>query len=434
MKKIFYIKDTQANKISYYHLLAFLCALPFDQFYSELILISLLAHTLIHLKKEKLFSIEIKFFLPATLFAVNIICTIYSIDKSQAYKDWGKQLALFLFPLIFSLTAIDINKYKMPLLKGFGFVCAGVIIYFFIDAIRTIHYHHLPIKSLFSSAFNNQNFSAPLNLHATYFSMYCAIAFVAFFSQLIHSSSKLNTFYYSIFCLILLAGILQLASRSVLFSLFIIINFLIPFFLLTGRHRKKFIIFSYLLSAIVLTSFAKISTYKNRFLNSLEQDLKVDDNNIENISESRATRWECAFQLINQSPLTGYGSGSETMILQQKYFEKRLYNSFIHELNAHNEYLSMMLKFGITGCILYLFILFYGFKNALAQKDILFWSFLLIVTVVSFSENILDVNKGIFFFSFFFSFFLNASKNILTTHKKCIKKIHLHGNERALHY
>ena len=46
------IKDNLINKISYYHLLAFLLMLPFDQFYSELILISLIVHTLINISKE----------------------------------------------------------------------------------------------------------------------------------------------------------------------------------------------------------------------------------------------------------------------------------------------------------------------------------------------------------------------------------------------
>ena len=53
MKQLFLIDDTTVNKISYYHLAAFLIALPFDFFYSEIILISFGLHTLIHTRKEK---------------------------------------------------------------------------------------------------------------------------------------------------------------------------------------------------------------------------------------------------------------------------------------------------------------------------------------------------------------------------------------------
>jgi O-antigen ligase len=409
MKEIFCTNDTPANKISYYHMLAFLCALPFDQFYSELILVSLLVHTLIHLTKEKLFSVRTDYMLPALLYIPVIICTFYSTDKNQAFKDWEKQLALLLFPLIFSVSGIDFKRYTIPLLKGFGLSCIAVIIYFFADALITIRYYKFPVKSLFSIAFTNHNFSAPFDLHATYFSMYCGVSLVAFIYLLIYSTKKYQQFFYITGCCILLAGLIQLSSRSVLIALFFIINFLMPFFLLNGSIRKKFIIISCSLSVLIICSFAKIGSFKNRFVYSLKQDLTIDKNIPQNILESRATRWHAAFELIGQSPLKGYGTGSEVNVLQQKYFEEHLNNSYLHQLNAHNEYLSLMLKFGVAGVLLYLFVLYAGFKNAILQKDIFFCSFLVLTAVVSFSENILDVNKGIFFFSFFFSLFLNTS-------------------------
>ena len=112
-------------------------------------------------------------------------------------------------------------------------------------------------------------------------------------------------------------------------------------------------------------------------------------------------------ELIAQKPITGYGSGTETDLLKQKYFEHKLYNSYLHELNAHNEYLSLTLKTGLIGLMIYLFILFMAFKTAIEKKDIFFCSFLILAATISFSENILDVNKGIFFFSFFYSLFAN---------------------------
>ena len=41
-------------------------------------------------------------------------------------------------------------------------------------------------------------------------------------------------------------------------------------------------------------------------------------------------------------------------------------------------------------------------------------SFMVLVTVVSFSEDLLDVNKGIFFYAFFFSFFILSKKKKLS--------------------
>lgn len=44
----------------------------------------------------------------------------------------------------------------------------------------------------------------------------------------------------------------------------------------------------------------------------------------------------------------------------------------------------------------------------------LFISFMLIIAVVSVSENVLDVDKGVMFYSFFFSFFMFSAPDYET--------------------
>jgi len=111
-------------------------------------------------------------------------------------------------------------------------------------------------------------------------------------------------------------------------------------------------------------------------------------------------------ELIKQSPVIGYGSGSEKELLKEKFFEKKLFTSYLHEFNAHSEYLSFLIKTGIIGFALFIYVLYFGFAVALQRQDILFLSFMTLIAIVAISENFLDVNKGIFFYSFFFSLFL----------------------------
>jgi len=115
--------------------------------------------------------------------------------------------------------------------------------------------------------------------------------------------------------------------------------------------------------------------------------------------------------LIKQSPVIGYGNGAETMLLKEKYFEKGLYISYLNEFNTHNQYLAVLLKTGIIGLLLFLFILYFGYASAVRNRDLLLLSFMIIVTVVSLSENILDLNKGIFFYGYFFSLLLMHRKD-----------------------
>src|SRR5688572_7577341 len=102
MKKHLYINDNMENKITYVHLLGFLCCLPFDRLYSELFLISLFLHTLITLTKKKISSIRWKeTLLMQSVYILTLLGTIYSMHRSIAFGLWEKQLAIFLFPLIF---------------------------------------------------------------------------------------------------------------------------------------------------------------------------------------------------------------------------------------------------------------------------------------------------------------------------------------------
>ncbi|MBS1915478.1 MAG: O-antigen ligase family protein [Bacteroidetes bacterium] len=401
MKKVLFINDSLANKITYYHLLFFLVALPFDMFYSELVLASLLVHTIIHFRKQDIPKKLYFCMFPAFIYLLTAISTLYSFNKPQAFFEWQKQLALLIFPLIISATSLDLEKYRMQLLQAFSFTCTLIVVYLFIDAIQIINYNKLPFSILFTESFTNHNFPSPINLHATYFSAYIAVSFITSLYYCFHSEKKAQMTANIISCLILFAGLIQLLALSVFMSLFIIL-LIFPFFVLRQQKRKIFFLVFGIFSVCFLSFALKTELFKDRLLLKFKQDLTTTKSATA-ISDPRGARWNCATELIAQKPVTGYGSGTETELLKEKYFEKKLYNSYLYELNAHNEYLSLLIKNGIPGLVVYLFILFIGFKLAIQAKDIFFCSFLVLITIISLTENILDVNKGIFFFAFFFS-------------------------------
>ncbi len=409
MKEIYLVKDTPANKISYLLLLVFLLTLPFNRFYSELVLISLLAHTIIQLPAQKRIPFQPYLFLPALVYVLTVAGSLYSNDKEQALKDCEKQLALVLFPLIFYTSPLDFEKYKLRLLKAFGIICSLLILYLFYEALQVIRYNKLPISAMLSHSLTNHNFSVPLGLHATYFSMFISLSLLVFMYLFLSSNKTGVQILYASGCIILFAGLLQLASRSVFLATLLIINLAVPLFLLQKEIRKKYIFLSLLLTALIIGSFTTTSSFKSRYLIMLKQDLTMAGVP-HNISEPRLKRWYYMGRLIRQHPLIGFGSGTEVNLLKKNYYEHRLYNSFLHELNADNQYISLLLKNGIVGLFTYITVLFLGFRYSIRTNDFFFFSFLVIISIVSLSENILDVNKGIFFFSFFFSLFVKGAK------------------------
>jgi len=405
MKRLFIIDECLANKISYYIIAAFLIGLPFDRFFSEWLLIIFCIHTLIHSKIENLQNLKNKnVWITGSVFILSASAIIYSNYKSEGLKNSMQQMAILLFPVFLSFSNLNLAKYKWQLLEIFGLTCTVTVLYLYFEAFKVIHYFHLPMGSIFKKAFINQNFTIPIELHATYFSMYVLLS-VCIFLLLFFSDGVVKKGKYILYSLILFAGLVQLSSRATIIAALIIIVFIVPFFLLQGKKRMIFFLSALSFAALIFTIIMQVTTLKRRYIYDLENDLS-EYRDPGDLTESRMARWNLEWQLIQKSPLFGYGTGSEEFVLKGTYFENKFYRSYLLALNAHNQFLSFLLNAGLIGLFVYLYIIYFGIKKAIEGKDFLLLSFLLILFIVSLSENILDVSKGVLFYAFFFSFFL----------------------------
>ena len=405
MKKLLRIDDTLSNKISYYHILLFLIFLPFDRFYSELVMVSLCLHTLIHLQKKQLRRLATRDLLVLqAVFLLTVLSTIYTSNKSYGVSMITRQLAIFLFPLILLLNPLDLSKYRQRIFYVFSITCIYTILYLYVDAFRTISYNGLPVSAILSTAFFNHNFSLPLNLHATYLSMFAALSFSFLLIEFCRPSTLQKRLLTGMGLLVLLAGLVQLGSRAVMIAVVLIALLNCIFTGLRGRQRSLYIGAVLLGLAACCTVIFSNTGLRNRYVRDLENDLgeTVQANTV----TPRMERWKLGFELVRSAPLIGHGSAAETDLLSEKYFEHKFYNAFLFRLNSHNQYLSFLIRSGVVGLLIYLYILFSSFRRAYRRKDGLFACFLLLIATVSFSENYLDLNKGIFFYAFFLGFFV----------------------------
>jgi hypothetical protein len=405
MKKLFLITDSTANKVSYFHVMLLLLSLPFDRFYSHLILISLTIHTLINLNKKDIKPVfTFTNLILQSVFFVTVIGTLYTINKTQAFNEWSRQVVILLVPIIFCLNTLDLKKYRNNLLLVFALGCTATILYLYVQVFITIKFYHLPVSAVFSSAFTNHNFSEPIDMHATFFSMQIAVALVYLLYALLKETAVITKIFYLGCCFVLMAGILQLSSKSVFAGLLIIVNVALPYFLLTGRVRIKYITVAASLSALIITVIYNIDDFKTHYITDLKKDLSKASSN--ELTDPRLARWGVALQLAAQAPVVGHGSGSEIQLLKERFFQHKFYRSYLHGLNAHNQFISFFIKTGIWGALVYFAILIFGFRMAISKNDLLLFSFMVIITAVSFSENYLDVDKGVFFYSLFYSLFI----------------------------
>lgn len=402
MSNFFFIDDSTENRISYYHLLFFMLSLPFDRLYSSIILISLLIHTLIFFRKSKWKQIDRSILLLQSVFFVTALASLYGYSPATVFNELQKQLAIFLFPLIFVFSDPGMVKHRLKLLDGFTAGCTLTICWLFFDAVHVLMYNHLPLKNIFTPAFLHHNFSSPIEIHATYLSMMLAVAIVHSIRNLmtVRGNKSLN-----ITCtIILLAGLLQLGSKISLTVVVLIVN--LGFFRMIKEKRKRllFILAAFGISCLVIILIFSVTAFHDRFIVSLKDDLHEHLEVAE--AHGRLERWHVTTELIKESPIIGHGTGSEIPLLRQAYYEHKMYDAYLASLNAHNQYLGLMISSGAIGLLVYVIVLLWGLLEMIRRRDITALTFIVVIIAVSFTEDILEVNKGIFFYAFFFSFFM----------------------------
>jgi O-antigen ligase len=394
--------DTTENKISALLLLLFAISLPFDRFYSELLLIVLVAHTAIHLRTRRWKGLRVGALTAhSAAFLLTIMATAWDSNPGAAFGRWELQLSLLLLPFALFLLEVDLARYRPLIIDGFIGINTLVAAYLFADALRTIHFYGQPLHDLFSSAFLGHNFSAPLDIHATYLSLYFALSLTGALQQLLRGESTLikRTLLVGA-ALLLAAGLIQLASRAVLVMQVAVALLVLPFELRSPKTRA-----AWFASIAVAGTAAWLIVRHNPFLyQRLVTDLAMDlsgSRDIGAVADPRGSRWKLALDILRKAPLFGHGSGSEQTLLRAAYFEHGLYDSFLNRLNAHNQYLSIAIRSGLAGLLAWSASLCYFLRQSWRERDGLLAAFLLLFLGTALSENLLDVNKGLFFFAFF---------------------------------
>lgn len=215
MKNLSTREDTQTSNTSLYHLVLFVVSLPFDRFYSELILISFGVHALIHLRKGRWQAIQwSQVVMLQSVFAVTLLATVYTHYYREAFAIWGLQMSLFLIPLLFAVAPVEWQQVRRPVLGAFAAACTLSVAYLEFDALRIIRYNHLGWAALFSGQFINHNFSSPLAIHPTYLSMYAAFSIVYLLVSLNRNRSSLIRLGCIFSIALLTMSLLQLGSKA----------------------------------------------------------------------------------------------------------------------------------------------------------------------------------------------------------------------------
>ena len=128
-----------------------------------------------------------------------------------------------------------------------------------------------------------------------------------------------------------------------------------------------------------------------------------------------------AWEQIQERVVFGYGLKSQQDIFKWKVHKEILKNNSdvpykkaaleVAQLNLHNQYMQLLYESGIVGLILFVFgsvlIIYHGIRKKNTLFLLIYGSFLIFL----FTENLLDRQMGLYFYSFLIPFFFYYSKD-----------------------
>jgi O-Antigen ligase len=161
-------------------------------------------------------------------------------------------------------------------------------------------------------------------------------------------------------------------------------------------------------SGIANCHYAGTSNFKARLM-ELNWEYQQAVNNRSASGHSATMRiefWKAGMQIMKKHFWTGVGTGDLQQEFNRQYEESKSSLGLQWRLRAHNQYLSILLAFGIFGLLYFLFALFYPLFKLKRYGDFLYGMFFCIVMFSMLTEDTLETPAGSAFFALFNSLFL----------------------------
>jgi O-antigen ligase len=342
------------------------------------------------------------FFVLTGAFIISALSFFYSANVKEALNTLQLKLPLLVFPLAFadgSFGGIQKRKQLLYLFSGsvllYCLVLIGKAFLFYWKSGNTndlFGYHILPFSYVYPSVA----------------SLFCV------FSVAIHMhfiAGKKNLLYHVIPVLIFLITLLLLSNRLGLFLCVMLIVFFVIRMVPTFKLQT---LITALLLALITGFILLNQPLRNRFqvLFHFNKASMVPLNEDASLGKSwdglylRIAIWSCAADVIKNNPVAGVGAGDVQDELQKSYESRKFYfASRYNRYNAHNQFIEQWLMTGFIGVLFLLAAIALPLYLSLRSGDLLYTLFLLFFILYCCTESVLEISKGVVWYSFFNSIF-----------------------------
>lgn len=372
-------------------------------------------------------------------YVLHVLGMLITEDVESGLYDLEKKLSLFIFPIVIGTSERLSSREVTVIFNAFILTCLSAVIvslvFVVISGSQIADPEHLNFDYLNKDKFRD-SFSGPANiwnlisyagfgsflrLHPTYFSLYIAFAVILLIYQVRSKFLDYNLLVKSVIILsllLLMTALVFLSSRIVIGSFTVLCIILLGSFFIRKRKYLYGTVYSLaFISIVVLLIYVNPVTRFRVIQEPLNTGFKYPgDNDYWNSWNLRLLQWKSSSKIIKNNWLTGVGTGDTQQYLNREYDKVGL-GIFKSDFNAHNQYLQSTLDLGIIGVLWLILAFIYPLiKSGNRHHQILFLSFIFLFGMCCLSESMLEVQKGVVFYSLFNSllvfhvFHLNPEK------------------------
>jgi O-antigen ligase len=339
------------------------------------------------------------------LFVWYAVGLIWTEDAGNGSTMMERKLSLIIFPFLFLFRGTDSYRNKTIFMWSFGLGAFVESLLSFGKAF-SCYTQGGNRDCFFSSYFSYQ-------LHPSYHALYDVMVIAILLYVLIAMYSELPTIQKVIF----VSGIFYfsfivvlLASKSGLICL-LLVFFLAAWFWAWKRNKLKRALIGFAAGLLLfggMVSFSEVASqrFKSAFAIYFLDQTELF-NQYKHTTESTAVRrmiWIVGTEKTKEHLWIGHGTGDVTNVLASAYEKHQMTGALTQKLNAHNQFLQVILGSGLIGLFLLLSIFIFPMVLAWKRNNYLFLVFTGLVIVNLLFESMFEVQAGIVFISLFHCF------------------------------
>ncbi len=341
------------------------------------------------------------FWVLISLFLLHLLGLLYTSNFEYAIKDLKIKLPILFLPIVF-ITSPPLS------VREFRSILKVLLITALLSSIYGMYYYLRYFQVTFFELREMSHFISHIRLSL----LNTIAAFAAFYLLAKNNWRKLSytNFYYLMagIWLFIFNGIMGARMGLVVFFILLLLGSIF----LVIRHKKIWLaaVLLVLMIALPILSYVTLPSIKMRtheVVYELQSYQLNQDPNGKSIAQ-RFVYWNIAWDIFKTAPVIGIGTGDVADAFNSYYLAHPNLLQQQYQHRAHNQWLTILLTFGIIGLLLFMLVVFYPLFYKRKYLDYFYIVFFIAFALSLLTEDTLETQAGVTFYALFNCLFLFA--------------------------